>query len=50
MEEHLKAATDKDRSQAENDDDSAMIEKMRHDLAAENAEVSTKPLETGKLQ
>ncbi|KAK9814928.1 hypothetical protein WJX73_002205 [Symbiochloris irregularis] len=50
VEEHLKAAASKDKQQAEGSDDSALIQKLRDELASEKAQVSTKPLETGKVE
>ena len=52
VQDHLKAATETDAQQANghgDDDDSALIQKLRDELAAEKAKVSTQPLDTGKV-
>lgn len=51
MEEHLEKVVDKDKQQADTgNDDSALIQKLRGELAAEKAQINTKPLETGKVE
>lgn len=44
--EHLEEVTDQD---AGGEDDSALIQKLREELAAAKAKLDTTPLETGKV-
>ena len=52
VQDHLKAATEHDAQHASgnSDDESALIQKLRDEVAAENVSLSTQPLETGKVQ
>ena len=50
VEEHLAAATSKDAKQAQSGDDASLIQKLREELATEKVQLSTKPLETGKVE